>query len=463
MNANNKYPLWNMAVPFLMAALFYTSCDSLDKVQKEWSDGPEQIYVGKLDTLTVRSGIREVEIVGHTRYIRTAKTCVVRYNDKELEFNMDEIQTDDTTARMRIGNLEPGSYYFYVTTYDEEGNRSIECETYGIAYSGDELEDVVPYTIASVMPRSETGPAEIYWNKMGTDAFYNAYLEFTYTRYDGTTETVEIKPDEDGVFPDRTVIPSWKAGGDIMLTTYVQRYETDLCKYELEEETSFPDNIIWSTPRYGQNSAVNLGSSTDYNLSEGYTIELRMRPTGPQGTDGCVINNLVQGQGQHGILLRLNKDYKLEQYLYNGGWSNITVQEPLEVGRWYSVAMTYRAAQKDDGQVIDPGEYAVYVDGELKVSGTPPETLNSTSADLILGKRMDTDVDYMVGDIQQVVIWDDVRTAEEIRTDMDFGFMGTEEGLIAYWPFNIETYTTLVDVTGNHSASFTNIQWYPLD
>ena len=65
----------------------------------------------------------------------------------------------------------------------------------------------------------------------------------------------------------------------------------------------------------------------------------------------------------------------------------------------------------------------------------------------------------MRGDIRHVVIWDVVRTAEQIQSDMNHEFSLEEEGLKAYWPLTVNYGSSFPDLTGNWIAEFSNVTW----
>lgn len=446
-----KRYIFKISVLLTAAALFFSSCHSLDYVQKEWTDSPEQIYVGKLDSLKAYSGINRIEILGNTNYIRTAKTCRVEYSDKTLEFPMSEIIKEDGKAHILIEGLNAGSYYFYVTTYDEDGNRSVRTEVYGTVYDKDELSYIQPYSVSSIVPRMENGPAEIYWNQIGASYFYDAYLEFTYTDADNTSHSMRVEKDEEGIFPSRTVVRSWKPGSTISVRSFVKKNETDLDVFELPvSESVFPEDIEWAAPLYDDGSLADLGPSYTYNIADEYTIELMMRCSEIQPKDGCVISSTKDGTC---MLLRTSHN-KLEHYIQNTSWNwNCIAYEGIEAGRWYHVAVTYKADTR----------YTIYLDGELVAEGNNCGSLK-TEGDgnrLVIGVRSDYTADYMKGNVQHVSIWENERTAEQIKEDMKFAFDENTEGLLAYWPMTIEPDGPIRDITGNHTATFRNVLWYP--
>ena len=65
----------------------------------------------------------------------------------------------------------------------------------------------------------------------------------------------------------------------------------------------------------------------------------------------------------------------------------------------------------------------------------------------------------MRGDIQHVSIWEDARTADEVASDVECSFTGTEEGLTAYWPLTLNVGTEITDETGSYVAAMTDVAW----
>lgn len=62
-----------------------------------------------------------------------------------------------------------------------------------------------------------------------------------------------------------------------------------------------------------------------------------------------------------------------------------------------------------------------------------------------------------VGIVDEVRIWNAVRTQDQIRKDMHRRLEGTEEGLVGYWRFDEGTGTTAQDISGNNNAG---ILWF---
>ena len=173
-----------------------SGCYSIDDTQKEWTDKGETIYVGKLDSLQVRSGMNRVEIVGDTRYLRTAETCTVRYDvmdeqglsvEKVNEYKIADVVGDDGKARLIVDGLESGSYYFDVMTFDAYGNRSVPSQVYGVAYGEEDVMVETPRRITAVTPRPD-GSVNIEWNDAEC-----TYVDMVYDDAEGKEQSMRIE------------------------------------------------------------------------------------------------------------------------------------------------------------------------------------------------------------------------------------------------------------------------------
>ena len=422
-----------------------SGCYSIDDTQKEWTDKGETIYVGKLDSLQVRSGMNRVEIVGDTRYLRTAETCTVRYDvmdeqglsvEKVNEYKIADVVGDDGKARLIVDGLESGSYYFDVMTFDAYGNRSVPSQVYGVAYGEEDIMVETPRRITAVTPRPD-GSVNIEWNDAEC-----TYVDMVYDDAEGKEQSMRIEGN-----PSVTNIVSWLPGGRITVSTFILKNENDLDMLALEPlEYEFPTGVVQSVPRFGQGSVMNLGPSADWDLLESFTIELKARYTELAQGDQCVIS--CETNSNSGFMLRSSGN-NLQFYIGDGNWRGISTG-PLETGVWYDIAVTYR-----------PGRIELYVDGDLKASSEDCGTMLSSPYPLQIGTSPYYSNRYMRGDIQHVSIWAQVRTADQIKADVEagYGFTGEEEGLKAYWPLTVNYGSPLPDQTGQHEATFTNVTW----
>ncbi len=124
--------------------------------------------------------------------------------------------------------------------------------------------------------------------------------------------------------------------------------------------------------------------------------------------------------------------------------SNVTVND----GRWHNVAFVA------DGSA---GTMTLYLDGQLvgAVSGSP-QSLADSDNQVGTGYTDDWPATPggwygFVGEIDDVRVWDEARSAGEIGQDMTTAPAGTEPGLEAYYPFDEGQGLTTYDQTPNHN------------
>lgn len=414
-----------------------SGCYGIDDTQKEWTDKGEKTYVGKIDSLQVRSGMNRVEIVGNTKYLRTATRCSVSYDDTTVTFSITDIVGDDGKARMVIDRLSGGSYYFNVMTYDKDGNKSVPSEVYGVAYGVNDILKETPKRVASFV-RKFDGTVDVEWNRAST-----TYFRLTWEDEDGVRQEMDITGS-----PSKTNLKSWKKGGRVSVQTFIMKNKTDLDLLALEPlEYTFPTEIEKSIPRFGNGSYMNLGAYSDWDMGEEFTIELRARYTEIAGGDQCVIS-CESDNPPAGMMLR-SSGSALQFYVGDGGWSGVSFS-PLSTGIWYDIAIAYKANAGIE----------LYINGELKASGRCGR-MNTPTSRLQIGTSPYYSSRYMRGDIQHVSVWKKVRSADQIKSDIEqsYAFKGDEDGLKAYWPLTVNWGDEIPDQTGKHIAEFGNVIW----
>ncbi|MCC5927231.1 MAG: T9SS type A sorting domain-containing protein [Bacteroidetes bacterium] len=123
---------------------------------------------------------------------------------------------------------------------------------------------------------------------------------------------------------------------------------------------------------------------------------------------------------------------------------NYVAPELFNSNTWYHISVNF------DGSTV-----AVYINGEL----TPPTNANNI---LGTGERATNTRDIRIGDlnwtsaelkgnIDEVRIWNTVRSEEDIRNTMFQSLNGDEDGLIAYFPFNESEGSVIRDLTTNQN------------
>jgi len=180
----------------------------------------------------------------------------------------------------------------------------------------------------------------------------------------------------------------------------------------------------------GTNQYVNIPDANSLDMTTNYTLECWFKADsfGAAGNLRGLIDK-YQTSGSCGYLLRLNGTELEFDELKTSGLS-------LQTGQWYHVAA-----------VNVGGTRHLYVNGvEKTISGTGYTVVANTN-DLRLG--CDYSNRYFAGQLDEVRIWNTVRTQAQIQDAMHQGLAGSETGLVAYYRFNQGGGTSLPDATAN--------------
>jgi len=125
------------------------------------------------------------------------------------------------------------------------------------------------------------------------------------------------------------------------------------------------------------------------------------------------------------------------------GWWEF--QQDMEYAKWYHVAFTY----------ADGGELKAYVDGHNTRTGNFPGNITLNTEDMILSSQH-YDMPFW-GKVDELRIWNVVRTQEEIRETMHKTLSGLETGLVSYWQFNEGSGSVAEDNISGYNGELINI------
>ena len=198
---------------------------------------------------------------------------------------------------------------------------------------------------------------------------------------------------------------------------------------------------IFTTPYQAVNyqkiisNGIHLDGTDDYisitrPVADDFTIEFWMKTTQTGSTGqhwysgkGIIDAEAPSGANDFGISLNGNKvsfgtgnpDYTIV--------SNAIVNE----GTWKHIAVT---------RTRTTGAIKIYINGVIDISGTSTNvnSLNAPSTIRIGG--IQTATNYFNGTLDDIRIWDYVRTEQQILGSMNTEMLGSEPGLVAYYNFN---------------------------
>jgi hypothetical protein len=132
---------------------------------------------------------------------------------------------------------------------------------------------------------------------------------------------------------------------------------------------------------------------------------------------------------------------------------SFTPENSIRIGSWHHVAVSYASVSG----------LAIYIDGEIQplVQPTLPTLpiADNTEYDLIIGDSPVHNATFD-GIIDEVRIWNIVRSGEEIDSARKDTLTGVESGLIGYWRFNEGSGESITDQSVfNNQASLYEVQW----
>ncbi|MDX1445433.1 LamG-like jellyroll fold domain-containing protein [Lishizhenia sp.] len=182
---------------------------------------------------------------------------------------------------------------------------------------------------------------------------------------------------------------------------------------------------------------VKLDNAVDNTLANGYCIAGRSGSNPFTGTDqfhlGFETNAISPGNGGKISFSR------------RVGLNNFVIYSDLNT--WPANTWIHVAA------ILDPVDgMKMYING-IEQADTDPTTdaiiAGATGDNATIGQWGIMNVRYFDGDIDEVRLWDDARTENEIRTNLCKKLLGNEPGLKAYYNFDNIAGTTLPDESTN--------------
>ncbi|MEU5116680.1 LamG domain-containing protein [Streptomyces longwoodensis] len=191
----------------------------------------------------------------------------------------------------------------------------------------------------------------------------------------------------------------------------------------------------------GVDGHLDLGDRAPLHFGrKAYSIEAWVKPAALEGP--------VLGRGGEYLL---GVDANGAVFLtHDGAPATLTSTETLTADTWAHVAATF------DGTTAK-----LYVNGRPAGSAALPFT-PATGATTLVGKQSSGGADsFFDGDMDELRIWNRVRSAAELTADLNNRLIGNEPGLVAYYRFDEGTGTTAHDQSDHagHATLKGNAQW----
>ncbi|MCP4345307.1 MAG: hypothetical protein GY795_07250, partial [Desulfobacterales bacterium] len=239
-------------------------------------------------------------------------------------------------------------------------------------------------------------------------------------------------------------------------TVEVQNFEAVRQDFEVNAE-SFPDYALWFD---GQDYYADMGKNESLNLTGALTIEAWIYPSGRKGNLPPNEITIVDKTYYSLFISTFDSVWKLNNNclafcIHNVGKKRriiiYTPENSVSSDTWQHVSVTYDGIEN----------VKIYINGiEQEVSyeyGSTPsgDIRSSTEKPLMIGRsRLMNSV--FRGKIDEIRIWNIVRTPEEIKAVLNKSLEGDEPGLAGYWPMTEITGSVLKDESGNGNNGIIN-------
>ena len=189
---------------------------------------------------------------------------------------------------------------------------------------------------------------------------------------------------------------------------------------------------------------------TDYGTDE-VTVEVWVKTSTDNPTSMVVgVNNAVSATFQ---LVKISgSGYRFEIGLVDVGAeiSDYIAEGDVEDGTWHHLAGVY-----------DGANMHIYLDGSEQGTENPESgnIITTNPSHLSIATRAETPDLFWDGQIDDVRVWNDARTASEIKDNLDAELVGNETGLTFYAKLNNDN----TEETGNYTISDINSPTFTTD
>lgn len=208
-----------------------------------------------------------------------------------------------------------------------------------------------------------------------------------------------------------------------------------------------------------QYASITDASQTGLDITGDMTIEAWVKlESQPADTDSdyVIVSKYDSGGNQRGFTFSYRKIASTPSFQLTTSSDGSTANQcefsyTLQTGVWYHIAGVYDASA---------GSLEVYVNGLSAGTDTGGATsIYNNTAPFSIGRRLSggSTAGSFDGLIDEVRMWNDIRTAQEIQDNLGKELVGNEAGLVGYWKLNND-YTDSTangnDLTATNSPVF---------
>ena len=194
----------------------------------------------------------------------------------------------------------------------------------------------------------------------------------------------------------------------------------------------------------GDDDEVRVAHSQSLVMTDALTIEAWINSFGP-GSGGRGQGIIVSKAGEYQIARYGDGSIRFAAANENPGWEWINSGYVVPEGIWAHLALTYSASTQF---------FQLFADGVLVFSTAGTGNIGDrwpTFNYFRIGGRREASREFFDGLIDEVRLWNIVRTEAEIRSTMNISLEGNEPGLAGHWNFDDGTANDL-SKNGNHGT-----------
>jgi len=199
----------------------------------------------------------------------------------------------------------------------------------------------------------------------------------------------------------------------------------------------------------GTSSVVTVSASDDLNLTDNFSMEAWIKPAGwgeiPTIGFGRILDKVMFSIYLINSSSAFNNHSLAFQISHANGTNSITMSQEnsISLDQWQHIAVSYQASESS---------VKIYVNGvdqELFQTVAPSGPVKDNSLNnLFVGNNIGNNFSFE-GIIDNVRIWNRVRTVDEITADFNQLLYGNESGLAAYWKMDEGTGDDIEDNSTN--------------
>lgn len=232
---------------------------------------------------------------------------------------------------------------------------------------------------------------------------------------------------------------------------------------DMSSATNFWSTVATNTNTYaldlesGSSQYASIADTASLSITGDMSGEAWIKLESDTGANQTIFSKWTDNGNQRGYILRIGSGLTSLNFIASDTGadptvSTSTISYTFSTGTWYHVAFAYDASA---------GSVDFYVNGIQQgttQTGARTSLYDNTSA-FAIGTRFSTvATEFFDGVIDDVRVWNDIRTATEIRGNYKRELVGNETNLVGYWKLNndyTDETSNANDLTASGSPVFT--------